>query len=211
MRPNGNRFRDGFLNYFGFIKNINPVIKFLIISDFFVISGFGLVGPIFAVYLTDNTAWGTVEVIGIAETLFLLTKSLTQIPVAKLIDNIKGEKDDFWALLFGSMLFSILPLFYIFMSSPIHLYLINIFYGVFVGVTLPAWYAIFTRHIDHGHTGIEWGAYRTLVDLGGAIAAAVGGFVAFRFGFHILFIATAVSAFTGSLFIAGIYSGMREK
>jgi predicted MFS family arabinose efflux permease len=210
MKPNGNRFRDGFFNYFGFVKNINPVIKFLIISDFCILSGFGFITPIFAVYLTNNS-WGTVEVIGISETLFLLAKSLTQIPVAKLIDGIKGEKDDFWALLFGSMLFSILPLFYMFMSSPMHLYLINIFYGVFVGITLPAWFAIFTRHIDHGHTGIEWGAYRTLVDLGGAIAAAIGGFVAFRFGFHVLFILTAVCSFTGSLFISGIYSSMRKK
>jgi len=92
------------------LKKINPVIRFLTISDVLIIGGFGLVAPIFAIFITKSIEGGTVEVAGIAAAIYLLAKSLGQIPVAVIIDKIKGEKDDFWAVLIGSIIFSIIPI-----------------------------------------------------------------------------------------------------
>lgn len=145
-------------NYFS-IKEISPVVRFLTISDFLIIGGFGLITPIFAVFIVENINGGSLEVVGIATTIYLLTKSVGQIPAAILIDKIKGEKDDFWAMLLGSIIFSLVPLLYLIIDSPIELYLVQFFYGLVVAFTFPSWYAIFTRHIDKNKEGLEWGIY----------------------------------------------------
>jgi MFS family permease len=134
---------------------------------------------------------------------------LIQVPAAAIIDKIKGEKDDFWALLIGSLLFSFVPLAYIFVSSPMELYFVQFIYGVATAITYPSWLAIFTRHIDKEHEGLEWGIYQTLVDLGGAASASIGGFLAYKFGFNFLFILVSAASLFGSLFLVGIYKKMR--
>ena len=191
------------------LKNINPVVRFLTISDIMILSGFGLISPIFAVFIVDIIKGGTLEVVGIASAVYLLTRSLIQIPAATMIDKIKGEKDDYWALQIGSLVFSFVPLFYLFISTPMELYFVQFFYGLASAFTYPAWLAIFTRHIDREHEGVEWGVYQTLVDLGGAGTATLGGFLAYKFGFNLLFVLVSLVSFVGSFFLIGIYRKMR--
>jgi len=195
-------------NYFT-LKDINPVVRFLTISDILILSGFGLISPIFAVFIVDIIKGGNLEVVGIASAVYLLTRSLTQIPAAAMIDKIKGERDDFWALLIGSLVFSLVPLAYLFVSTPMHLYFVQFFYGLATALTYPSWLAIFTRHIDKEHEGVEWGVYQTLVDLGGAASASLGGFLAYQFGFNLLFVLVSLISFMGSIFLLGIYRKMR--
>ena len=191
------------------LKNINPVVRFLTISDIMILSGFGLISPIFAVFIVDIIKGGTLEVVGIASAVYLLTRSLIQIPAATMVDKIKGEKDDYWALQIGSLVFSFVPLFYLFISTPMELYFVQFFYGLASAFTYPAWLAIFTRHIDREHEGVEWGVYQTLVDLGGAASASLGGFLAYQFGFNLLFVLVSFISFIGSFFLLGIYRKMR--
>ncbi|MDD5290923.1 MAG: MFS transporter [Patescibacteria group bacterium] len=195
-------------NYFT-LKNINSVIRFLTISDILILSGFGLITPIFAVFIVDTIKGGNLEVAGIASTVYLLTRSLAQIPIANMIDKIKGERDDFWAMLIGSLVFSCVPLLYLLISTPGQLYFVQFIYGLAMAFAYPSWFAIFTRHIDREHEGIEWGTYHTLVDLGGAGTAALGGFLAYKFGFNLLFVLVSLVSFAGSFFLLGIYRKMR--
>lgn len=191
------------------LKNVNSVIKFVTMADFMMVSGFGLIMPIFAVFIVQNIRGGSLEVVGLAMTIYLLVKSVGQIPAAFLIDKIKGEKDDFWAVIIGYFLYALLPLFYIFIKTPAQLYIIQIFYGLASAICFPAWYAIFTRHIDKDKEGIEWGVYNTLIDLGGALAASIGGFVASRFGFFPLFVIISIVMLVGVLLFTLVYKDMR--
>ena len=190
------------------VKKINSVIRFLTLSDILIVGGFGLVLPIFAVYITESINGGTVEVIGIAMTIYLLTKSLGQIPVASIIDKIKGENDDFLVMFIGSIFYALIPLAYIFIKTPVELYVVQFFYGLAAAFVFPSWMAIFTRHIDKEHEGVEWGVYQTMVDLGSAVTASLGGLIAYRFGFNMLFIIVSISIFLGSMFLLGVRKRM---
>ncbi|RLC36600.1 hypothetical protein DRH27_04980 [Candidatus Falkowbacteria bacterium] len=196
-------------DYFA-MRKVNKVIRILTISDVIIISGFGLVSPIFAIFIADTIKGGTLEVVGIASSVYLIAKSLIQIPAANFIDRMKGEKDDFWALFIGSVIYSLIPLLYLAVNTPIELYIVQFFYGIATAITLPSWYAIFTRHIDKKHEGLEWGVYETLVGLGAAGAASLGGFLAFRFGFNNLFILVSLTSLIGSMFLLGVYKSMKS-
>ncbi|MFH1978871.1 MAG: MFS transporter [Patescibacteria group bacterium] len=195
-------------SYFN-IRKINVVIRLLTFVDLIVIGGFGLIAPIFAVYITDTIKGGTVEVVGIASGIYLISKAISQIPVGIIVDKIPGEKDDFWFMFAGHMLFSIAPLFYIVISTPLQLYIFQFFYGLVVALAAPTWCAIFTRHIDKNYEGIEWASYTTLTELGAAGTAFLGGLLAYRFGFNVLFILVSIASFVGSIFLLGIYRKMR--
>ena len=58
---------------------MNRIIKLLIISDIFVITGFGLIGPILAIFIKDLQG-SSLFAVGFSSTLFLIVKSLVQLP-----------------------------------------------------------------------------------------------------------------------------------
>lgn len=178
-------------NFFN-LQEINPVVRLLILSDFFLMGGFGLVTPIFALFITDFIEGATVETVGIAMTIYLVTRSLGQMPFDILIDKIRGQRDDALILVISSFGFVAVSLSYLFIDSVLQLYVVQFIYGLVSAASFPTWYAIFTRAVDPGKEGLEWSAYQTLIDLSGAMTAAIGGFVASQYGFSTVFILMAL-------------------
>lgn len=72
------KFKDG---------KINPFIKTLIYSEFFITSSFGFIGPIMAIFITQQIVGGIIVTVCVAHAIFLLTKSLLQIPMGEYIDR----------------------------------------------------------------------------------------------------------------------------
>lgn len=90
---------------------MNRTIKLLMISDIFVLTGFGLISPILAIFIKDNLIGGTIFAAGLASTLFLITKSVIQLPFSRYVDKHDDTKR--WLIL-GTLFISIVPFIYIF-------------------------------------------------------------------------------------------------
>lgn len=193
-----------FLKRFASGLKINRVIQFLTYSDILMLSGWGLVNPILAVFFTDRIVGGSIAIAGIASTIFFFTKSILQIPIARAIDAKKGEWDDFWIMVVGSLLISFSAFLFIFARFPWHIYLIQIVSGIGCALSYPGWLAIFTRHIDRNHESLEWSLYHTAIDLGSALTAALGGFIAITFGYQNLFAVVGVLSLLGTAFLTGV-------
>ena len=194
-----------------FLSDINPVIRFLIISDVVIIGAGGLLGPIFAIFVEDFVVGGNEVVVGIAAAIYLSTKSVLQIPTAHMIDRIKGERDDFWLMFIFSILSALIPLFYLIVRTPFELYAVQFLLGLFTSITFPTYMAIFTRHIDKHKEATEWGVYFTIIDITSAVLAAVGGFVAGYFGFQVLICMVVFLSVVGSLLLWPIKPYLRFK
>jgi DHA1 family quinolone resistance protein-like MFS transporter len=184
-----------------FLKDINPIIRFLIISDTVLSGAAGLLGPIFALFVTDFIQGGNAAVAGVAAAIYLFTKSILQIPIANFIDKVRGEKDDFWMMFIFTILIAFIPLLYLIINTPLQLYIVQFTLGFFTAFTFPTYMALFTRHIDKEKEGTEWGIYFTLTDLTSAALAAVGGYVAVAQGFHALIIVVVVTSFIGAMLL----------
>ncbi len=189
-------------NYF--LKNVNPVIRFLIMSDTMILGSAGLLGPVFALFITDFVVGGNEAVAGIAAGIYLFSRSILQVPIAYFLDKIRGEKDDFWVMFVFSVLSAVVPLLYLVINTPLELYIVQFILGFFTAFTYPAFMAIFTRHIDKGKEGTEWGIYFTLTDVTSAMLAIIGGFIAVYAGFPILIIMVAVISLIGALLLLPI-------
>lgn len=194
-----------------FLKEINPVIRFLIISDTVIIGAAGLLGPIFAFFIEDFIVGGNEAVAGMAAGIYLLSRSMFQIPVAHLIDKIRGERDDFWFMFVFSIFIAVVPLLYIIIETPLQLYAVQFVLGSFTAFTYPAYMAIFTRHIDKDKEGTEWGIYFTLTDVTSAALAVIGGYLAVSAGFPVLIAVVVMLSLLGSLLLLPIKPYIRKK
>ena len=185
--------------------NINKILKVLVASDVIIFSGWGLMSPIFAVFVTEQIPGASLVTVGIAEAIYLATKSILQIPIGMKIDETKGEKIDFWLAFLGSMLSGIAILLYIFAKTPLHIYLIEFLFGVAGAITYPAWMGLFSRNLEQGRESFIWGLHSTTTELSWAITAALGGYVAEKFGFGSLFLTAGLLALLGSFVLFVVY------
>ena len=190
---------------------INRMIRTLVTSDFLLISGFAVFGPVFAIFITQKIEGGTLAIIGFTAAVFQIVKSSVQIPIANYLDKNHGEKDDFYSLIIGSFLVALVPFLYLFAQKPIHLYIINGIYGLGAAFAIPPWNAIFTRHIDKMHESTDWAVESVSIGIGAASAAALGGIIAEKFGFEMVFIVAGLVAMAGAVTLIRIYSGLRIK
>ena len=193
-----------------FISSINKIIRVLVLGDIMFFSAYGLIGPIFAVFVTNQVAGATIATAGFAATINLLVRALLQMPIARYIDRHKGEKDDFIFMVAGSTLISVVPFAYFFVSTPLHLYLAQVVLGIGGALANPGWFAIFTRHIDKNKEGTEWTLENVGVGLAAAGTAAIGGLLAQRFGFHNLFLIVGVLSLLGLVIQISLYSTVIE-
>ena len=187
---------------------INKVVKTMIQADLIFVSAFGLITPIFAVFILNQIQGGNVKVIGFAAAIYWILKSLLQVPIGRYLDKNVGEKDDFYFVIGGYFLAVLVPLGYIFSSLPWHIYGLQALYAIAMGMAIPGWAAIFTRHIDKGKEAFEWSLESTAMGLGAGITGAIGGILASKFGFNIVFILVAVGAFLGTLLLLTIYKNI---
>lgn len=181
--------------------HVNKVLKFLILSDLIMLSGFGLSGPVFAVFVADKIDGGSLAVAGIASAIFLGVKSLLALPVARSIDKRRGEEDDYKAMLFGSLLAGTVPFLYLVAQVPWQIYLAQVIYGIGCALNFPSWAALFTRHTKGSEVAQEWSLYYTLIDLGAAIAAFVGGILSAAIGFRWLFFIVGIMTTIGAMIL----------
>jgi len=186
-------------------KSINRVIKFLIVSDFFLSSAWGFLTPIFAIFILKDIVAGDivkgVEIAGFSSLIYWVTKSFLQIPVGQYLDRIHGEKDDFWFMVLGLFLAGLAPFGFLISSLPWHIYAFQALHALGMALLVPSWNAIFTRHIDKERVAFGWGMDSTCMGLGAGITAGIGGIIAATFGFEIVLILVGVFTMISSFLL----------
>jgi len=192
------------------VLSLNRILYVLIFSDFVVISAYGLLAPIFAVFLLERIVGGTLVVIGISEAIYLVTKSLIQVPIGIIIDKTPGQKIDFWFLFLGNLLMSVSLFAYVWVSLPWHIYLISFVYGIGGAFAYPAWTGLFTRNIVENKESFAWSFSTTLVELGRAGAAVLGAAVGEFLGFNSLFVIVGGLSLLGTFLLFIFYDELTK-
>ncbi len=179
----------------------NRLVLKLISANFFLYAGWGLIAPIFAIFVTDQIEGGSIEMVGFAVGLHWIVKSTIQPFLAYRMDVIKGEHDDVRHLLRGMVLSTIVPFFYIFATQMWHIFILEAIRGVGLALVQPAWCGIFTRHIDKNWEAYTWSLQSTTMGYAWGFSAAFGGLIAALVGFDLVFIGVAFFSGISTLFV----------
>ncbi|RQW77343.1 MAG: MFS transporter [Methanothrix sp.] len=174
---------------------MNRTMKLLMLSDIFVLTGFGLIQPILAIYINDGgVAGGSMLSAGLASALFLFTKSVVQLPFGRYVDNQPGKTR--WLIL-GTLLMALVPVIYVTAQSIYHVYLAEMIYGVGSGLAYPTWLGLWSANLDKGQESFQWSVYSTSTGLGTAATGAAGAAVASLVGFSATFIMAGLLCLLG--------------
>ncbi len=185
---------------------MNRTMKLLLLSDIFVLTGFGLIQPILAIYINGGSViGGSMLSAGLASALFLFTKSMVQLPFGHYVDKQSGKTN--WLIL-GTLLMAGVPIIYITANSIYHIYLAEMIYGLGSGLAYPTWLGLWSANLDKGRESFQWSVYSTSTGLGTAATGAAGAAVASLVGFYATFIMAGLLCLLGCL--ALIYMGRRN-
>lgn len=190
---------------------INHVIKTLVFSDFYLEAGLSLFAPIFAVFVTNQIQGGSLEVVGFAAAITQIFKVGLEIPVAKYLDRNHGEYDDFYSLVIGSILIALTPFMYMIATTARHIYIIHAIFGVGLAFFIPPKFAIFSRHLDKLKENLEWSFKSVALGIAAAGAAALGGILAQRYGFQLIFFLGGLLTIISIVYELKIYKDLKEK
>lgn len=171
---------------------INRVILLLIGIELFFVSIFALSGPFVSVFIVQGISSGTVAIVGVASMIFLVTKSILQIPFSHLVDKTAKENSVVGILSFGYAVMALCPIILAFSTTAWHVFIAQFFCGLGNALSYPSWNALFTHHIDQKQAAFEWSVYDTIIGLSGAGAVVLGGFLIDRAGFQTVFLATGL-------------------
>ena len=166
---------------------------------------YGLLTPIFAVFITDQIVGADIETVGTAVAIYWVVRSLTTIPLARWMDKSDGEKDEFHFMFWGALLMSLTLMSLVFASLPWHIYLIQALFGVFNSMAIPGWRILFTNHLDRGKTGFEWGVWDVAVALGTGGAAYIGSSIVEHYSFSTLFVIVGIIGVAGSFVLIPLW------
>jgi predicted MFS family arabinose efflux permease len=193
---------------FKFFKtDVNLIVRILVLSDFFLFFSTGLLSPIYAVFILDRIEGAGLEVVGFATAIYWISRVISVIPLSRLMDKIKGEKDEYYLMMLGTLLISALPLFYIFIDKAWQVYIVQFFNAVAFSLVIPAWRVIFTKNMDKDRVGFEWSLDDVGVGIATAMSAALGSFIASRLGFEYLFVFIFLVGLVSVLVLLILYRG----
>lgn len=177
---------------------MNRTIKLLLFSSIFVDTGFGFIDPILSIFIKDNLVGGTIFTAGVASTIYLITKSVLQLPFSRYVD--KHDDKVKW-LLVGTAAMVLVPFIYIFCSNVWYIYLAQIFLGIGSALAYPTWLGLWSIHLDKKKESFEWSLYSTTTGIGTAITASLGAAIAQWFGFRAAFALVGVLAVIGFIIL----------
>jgi len=182
---------------------MNKTIGLLIVSDIFVLTGFGLMQPILAIFIKENLVGGTIFAAGIASMIFMVTKSLVQLPLSRIVDRRERNFRKKFVVA-GTFLLSAVPFIYIFSNHVNFIYVAQVIEGLGSGLAYPSWVGIWSRSSDINQRSFHWSLYSTLTGVGTGVAALIGAAIAELFGFAYTFLLVGLMSLFGCFILLGL-------
>lgn len=177
---------------------VSRIVKIFIMTDFVLLAGWGLIEPVFSIFIIEHIAGATLVTVGFSAAIYWITKSIMQIPIANFLDRIRNEKVAFLAVIAGLTLGGITAFLFMLIREPWQLYLLQFVHSVAFGLYIPAWSGLFAKHLDKDHFSLDFSLDSTAVGIAAGISGMVGGILANWFGFPIVFIFAGLLTFVAA-------------
>ncbi len=177
---------------------VNPIVRAFIVSEMFFWSGWNLINPIFAIFVTQNITGGSIEAAGTAMTIYLISRIMVELVASKSFNQIT-DRTRYIISMIGIICIGFVYLSFSFTTSLISVFVIQVLMGIGFGIVSPAKLALFSEHLDKGKESTEWGLYDAVTLTGMALTATLGAFIAQKYGFNVLFVVSAIIIWLGAL------------
>lgn len=167
---------------------VGRLVKYFVLCDLALLAGWGLIEPVFSVFIIEKIVGATLVTVGSAAAIYWLLKSGLQLPLANYLDRTPGEKDDFHALILGLLIASFSAVLFAFVTESWQLYLVQALHAVGFALYAASWPAIFSRHLEKERVSFDWALDSAAAGGAAGVSGFLGGVVANWFGFNAVFV-----------------------
>lgn len=172
--------------------HMNSIVKAFIVSEIFLWSSWNAIIPIFAIFAATKIPGGNTEIAAAAFSTYLISRVIFELISGRYLSR-SNEMQKFVVTIAGIILMSVGYLGFAATKNVFFLFFFNSIIGMGLGIASPAKNSLFSTHLDKNKEVAEWSIYDGFVFMGMAMSAAIGGFVANRYGFTFLFNLIAVT------------------
>ena len=183
-------------------------MRAFITAEIFLWSGWNFLFPLLGIFVVNNIAHGTLETVAWAYSLHLIARIAAELLSGRHITR-SGDKLKLITAIVGSLILGLGYLAFLMVRSIHLLYFVYIMMGIGFGISSPAKFSLFSIHLDRSREATEWSFYDSSSLMGMAISGVIGGVVASRFGFNVLFVVASFVNLIGVFpyfFLLGKYS-----
>ena len=183
---------------------VGRLVKYFVISDFFLLSGWGLIDPVFSVFIVQRVVGGSLMAVGIAAAIYWIIRSVAQIPIANYLDHTLGEHADFMALIGGLLLVGISAIAMCWVTQLWELYLIHAVHALAFAFYYASWPTIYSRHLDKNAVSLDWSLDSSVAGIGAGVAGFLGGILAGTLGYGVVFVIAGIMAFIAAFVLLAV-------
>jgi len=178
---------------------LNKKEHILLNSTYLWYFGAGMLGPLFAVFA--QKIGGDVLELSWAWATYLIVSGILIIAIGKISDSFLTKEK---LMMTGYALNTIFTFGYLFVSSPVHLFIIEAGLGLASALAWPTWDALYAKYENKKNDGYTWGLAAGGEFLMGGLALIFGGIIVAHFSFAALFVIMGSIQLVATLYQAQI-------
>lgn len=169
--------------------------KILLAADLLIAGAYGLILPVFPLFLMDTKDGATLFTVALAQSVFLLSKinfhwiASNYIKYHHVLDRARR------GLLIGAVIISLVPALYLMVADMAFILLIQIFLGLGMGILQASWKILSHEDIKKADFPILQNNHQHTTIFVMALTAALGGFTAYAYGYNaLMFLMTGIGS-----------------
>lgn len=169
-------------------------IKFLLLADAWVNLALGMLGPIYALFVEQ--IGGDILDASWAYFAYMLTTGVVIWLISRWEDRFAHKEI---LVTCGYLATSIGCLSYVFVNDQMSLLITQVILGFATALLNPAFDSLYSHYVTRKAETSDWGTWEAMGYVVTAVAAIVGGYIAYGFGFRTLFLVMFLSSIASTL------------
>lgn len=174
----------------------NRALKIMLVTNAMILVAGAMIGPIYALFVQEQG--GDLLDASFTGAAYALAAGITTLVSGKYSDKIKENE---LVIVLGYAIMGFAFLFFMVAKSIFAITLIQMMIGFGEAIYSPAFDAVYSKHLDLGKSGRQWGAWESMNYFSMAFGSIVGGFIVTGFNFNVLFMMMATLCFASAFYI----------
>lgn len=176
--------------------SFSKAIRILLVTNGFILVATAMLGPIYALFVEE--IGGNLLDASYAYGFFALAAGITTLISGKYADKLKENE---LIIVFGYGIMGLAFFGYTFVNSVVSLLVVQVIIGIGEAIYLPAFDAVYSKHLDGRKSGREWGAWEAINFFTIAFGAVTGGLLVTFFGFKAIFVIMGLLCLASAIYI----------
>jgi len=185
----------------------------LTFSDLFTWGFYLIIATLSGIYLEHKLGDDVIKIVGIGGAIYYVIRGVLQLPISKVLDRIKNDRDEIFVLTLGCVLMGLPFLFYPTLTSANQYYVLQVIFSLGVAMNLNPWRKLFATNLEAGREAREYAVYDMVNSLFIALSIFFVGQIANinQFYFDVVMVSLGLLVMTGGLWAALISTDEKRK